>query len=71
LVLEQGEFTFEASKLETAGGTYQVKGQASLGRSLNLRLVREGGGGFLITGTLAAPRVSSAVTPEAQALLKP
>ncbi len=71
LLLRDGKFEIEQGKLETPGGIYQVSGTASLGRTLDVKLVRDGGHGFKITGTLTEPRVATAMTPETQAALKP
>jgi uncharacterized protein involved in outer membrane biogenesis len=66
-----GKLEFREGKLETANGIYQVSGTASRGRILDLRLLRNGGRGFNVTGTLAEPRVSQAGTPQTRAALKP
>jgi uncharacterized protein involved in outer membrane biogenesis len=71
LVLRHKELDFDQAKLESSDGIYEVTGTASLGRALNLRLVRNGTGGFNITGTLAAPVVSASRLPETQVALKP
>jgi uncharacterized protein involved in outer membrane biogenesis len=71
LSFRDGKFEIQEGKLETAAGTYQVSGTASLTRILDLRLTHEGAAGFNITGTLMEPHVSPIVTPETQAALKP
>jgi AsmA family/AsmA-like C-terminal region len=71
LFLHDGEFEIQDGKLETSAGGYQVSGTASLTRILNLKLTHEGGPGFNITGTLTEPHVSTIVSPETQAALKP
>jgi uncharacterized protein involved in outer membrane biogenesis len=71
LVLRHKELDFDQAKLESTDGIYEVTGTASLGRALNLRLVRNGTGGFNITGTLRAPVVSASRLPETQVALKP
>lgn len=71
LLLENGKFEFQESKLETPSGIYQVSGSASLGQTLDVKLMRDGAPGFNIRGTLAAPRVTPAPTPETQVALKP
>jgi uncharacterized protein involved in outer membrane biogenesis len=74
LVLRHKELDFDQARLESPDGIYEVTGTASLGRSLNLRLLRhgtDGTGGFNITGTLGAPVVSASRLPETQVALKP
>jgi hypothetical protein len=71
LVLRHSEFEVEQGKVETPAGTYQLSGTASLGRALDLKLVRDGAHGFNITGTLTEPHVAAANSPETQAALKP
>ena len=74
LVLRHKELDFDQAKLESSDGVYEVSGTASLGRALNLRLLRhgsDGNGGFNITGTLRAPVVSASRLPETQVALKP
>jgi len=74
LVLRHKELDFDQAKLESPDGIYEVTGAASLGRALNLRLLRhgtDGTGGFNITGTLRAPVVSASRLPETQVALKP
>ena len=70
LFLNDGKFEIQEGKLETPTGIYQVSGTASLTRVLNLKLTREGGPGFNITGTLMEPHVSPILTPETRAALK-
>ncbi len=71
LLLQDGTFRIESGKIETSDGDYAVAGTASLNRTLNVKLTREGTPGFAITGTLAAPKVSRVVSPETRAELKP
>jgi hypothetical protein len=71
LVLNQGLFEIREGKLETPTGIYQVSGTASLGRVLDIKLIREGGHSFNISGTLTQPRVTAAVAADTQAALKP
>lgn len=71
LLLRDGSFEIQEGKLETPGGTYQLRGTASLGRALDVRLSRAGAHGFNISGTLTQPRVVQATFPETQAALKP
>ncbi|MBZ5718840.1 MAG: AsmA family protein [Acidobacteriia bacterium] len=71
LILRRGTFEIEQGKLETPAGIYHLSGTASLGRVLDLKLVRDSAHGFNVTGTLTEPRVAAATTPETQAALKP
>jgi uncharacterized protein involved in outer membrane biogenesis len=74
LVLRHKELDFDHAKLESPDGIYEVTGTASLGRALNLRLLRRGTdetGSFNIAGTLGAPVVSASRLPETQVALKP
>jgi uncharacterized protein involved in outer membrane biogenesis len=74
LVLRHKELDFDQAKLESPDGIYEVTGAASLGRALNLRLVRrgtDGTGGFNISGTVSAPVVTTGRLPETQVALKP
>ena len=69
--LEDGKLEVQTGKLETAAGSYQLSGTATIGRTLNLKLTRDGATGFNITGTLSKPRVTTIPTPETRAALKP
>lgn len=71
LVLRHKELDFGQAKLETNSGTYLVTGTASLGRALNLKLMRNGSRGFNITGTVSTPVISISSVPETEAALKP
>ena len=71
LLLRDGEFEVVGSKLQRSDGIYQVSGTASMGRVLNLKLIREGGHGFSVTGPLNDPHVVAATLPDTQAALKP
>lgn len=72
--LREGKIEIGSAKLDSPSGTYEIRGTASLKRELDLRLTRapaEGAkSGYEISGTLAAPRVSSLSNAE-QARLKP
>jgi uncharacterized protein involved in outer membrane biogenesis len=70
-VLRDGRFEIQQGKLETAGGIYQLSGTASLKRTLDLKLVRDGAPGFNITGPLTEPRVVPVKAQETRAALKP
>ncbi len=71
MVLHDGQLQIEPSKLEAASGIYQVSGTASLGRALNIRIVRDGSHAFNVTGTVNEPHVVAVSGPETQAALKP
>ncbi len=71
LVLRHGVFDIAEGKLGTATGIYQLSGTASLGRVLDVKLVRDGGHSFNVSGSLDAPNVSPTVNAEARAALKP
>lgn len=68
--LNAGTLTVDDGKLETPDGIYGVSGTATLARSLDLKLTREGIRGFSITGTLTAPHVAQAGPPATRAALK-
>jgi hypothetical protein len=70
-LIRNGKLEIQNGKVETANGNYQVSGTASFNRNLDMKLSREGGRGFSITGTLTEPHVSPVVTPETRAALKP
>jgi len=77
--LQSGKFTLEKGKVVSSAGVYEVSGSASLARVLDIKLARNtdvkpaGAGAlvYLITGTLAEPRVEVTPAPETQARLKP
>jgi hypothetical protein len=70
-LLNQGKLEIGDGKLQNADVTYQVVGSASLASELDLRLIRNTGRGFTVTGSVTAPRVEPALFPETQAALKP
>jgi AsmA-like protein len=70
-ILRDGSLEIEQGKLETPGSIYRISGTASLNRTLDINLMRNGARGFKIAGTLAEPHVEAAVAPETQAALKP
>ena len=70
-ILNDGELDITDGKLQSSDATYQVVGSASLANELDLRLIRNSGRGFNVTGSLTAPRVQPALFPETQAALKP
>jgi hypothetical protein len=59
LSLSAGQLTFAPSKMETPGGIYVVSGTASLDRELGLRLVRDKGLAYEITGTIEKPLIKA------------
>jgi hypothetical protein len=69
LVRNEGKFQIQEGKLQTDEGIYEVSGTVSAGNKLDLKLGRAGGG-YVVTGTLAEPRVAPDKTPT-QAALKP
>jgi hypothetical protein len=70
-LLRDGSLEIQHGKLETPGSIYRVSGSASLSRTLDINLMRNGARGFKIDGTLADPHVASAAAPETEAALKP
>jgi hypothetical protein len=70
-LLRNGKLEIQNGKIETANGDYQISGSASFNRNLDVKLSREDGTGFNITGTLTEPQVSPATASETQAALKP
>jgi hypothetical protein len=70
-ILKDGELSITDGKLQTSDATYQMVGSASLANELDLRLIRNTGRGFTVTGSVAAPRVEPALFPETRAALKP
>jgi hypothetical protein len=71
LRLQDGLFDIEEGKLETPIGIFQLSGTASLGQTLNVKLVRDAHQGYSITGTLPQPKVAPAILSETRASLKP
>jgi uncharacterized protein involved in outer membrane biogenesis len=72
--LHAGTVEVKDSGLESAGGKFQVSGNATLQGELDFRLTRNPGGaapGFAISGTLTEPRVAQVAGAETQARLKP
>jgi AsmA-like C-terminal region/AsmA family len=71
LLLRDGKFALEQSKLQTPVSIYQVSGTATLDRILDIKMTRDGARSINITGTLKEPHVVVSSTPETQAALKP
>jgi hypothetical protein len=77
--LRGGKIEFENSKLLSPAGVYEISGDVSLARVLDLKLTRgtdarpgaAGGLVYSVTGTLAEPLVALTPVPETQAQLKP
>jgi hypothetical protein len=69
--LRDGTFEIEEGKLETPGGIFQLSGTASLGQTLNVKLIHDAKQGYTITGTLPEPKVAPATPAETRASLKP
>jgi hypothetical protein len=57
--LQNGILNLTDCKLQSAGGSYAVKGTASLDRSLDLRFESTGGRAYAISGPLDKPRVEA------------
>jgi len=70
-LIRDGKLQIQKGKIESPSGIYEVNGTASFSRDLDMKLSREGGSGFNITGTLTEPHVSAVATPETRAELKP
>ncbi|MGH9495422.1 MAG: AsmA family protein [Candidatus Sulfotelmatobacter sp.] len=67
--LSDATIEIKNGSLEAADANYAVRGKATLARELDLRLMRNGGASYAITGSLAEPRVA-AVSSAEQARLK-
>lgn len=70
MALRNGAFTIANGKLETPEGIYAVSGTATMARNIDLKLTRDSGPGYSITGTLAEPRVLRSSPPATRAALK-
>jgi hypothetical protein len=69
LVRRGGKFELREGKLQSSDSIYQVSGTISAGGKLDVKLARSGGG-YEVTGTLAAPLVVPDKTVPTQAELK-
>jgi hypothetical protein len=77
--LRDGKIEIAKGNLVSPEGAYEISGTASLGRVLDLKLIRgadvkpvhAGSLVYSITGTMAEPRVGLTSNPETQARLKP
>jgi len=71
LVLRDGSLSCEGCELQSAEGTYQLKGSASFSRTLDIRLQRSGGGAsYAVTGPLERPQVEAVTGPSSAAKLR-
>ncbi|HYX69687.1 MAG TPA: hypothetical protein VE825_11180, partial [Terriglobales bacterium] len=70
-VLRDSVFNVSGCRLDTPQGSFAVTGTASLGRELELRLARDRGPGYSVSGSLARPRVKPSSAPATQAELRP
>ena len=66
--LQNGTFTLDDGKMQSANATYAVKGTASYDRSLAMKLERAGGQSYAISGTLEDPHVQSIAAPSEASL---
>lgn len=71
ILLKDGNFSFQDTKLESASGIYKLSGTASLTGALNLKMISETAAGYDVSGTLAKTRVSQLPSTATQAALKP
>jgi len=69
LMRRDGKFELREGKLQSSDSIYQVTGTISAGSTLDLKLVRSGGG-YEVTGTLAAPLIVPDKAVPTQAELK-
>jgi len=71
LILQDGKFSLQDAKLDSADGIYTVSGTASLTGALSLKMASEGPTGYDLSGTVSRTRVSQFATTSARASLKP
>ena len=69
LLRRGGKFELREGKLQSSDSIYQVSGTISAGSTLDLKLARSGGG-YEVTGTLAAPLIVPDKAVPTQAELK-
>jgi hypothetical protein len=69
--ISDGVIEMPDATLESPAATYTVSGKASLTRELDFRLVQEGAGAIIVSGTIADPRVEITHRVETRAALKP
>ncbi len=70
LTYHNGSFNLQNGKLDTPAGVYEVSGTSTMASGLNLKLTREHGTGFRITGTLGNPHIAELEAPPARVALK-
>ena len=71
VTLQNGILSLADCKLQSIGGSYEVKGTASFDRNLDLRFERGGGRTYAISGSLEKPRVETVPSPpSAEAALR-
>ncbi len=69
--LQNGTLNLADCKLQSAGGSYAVKGTASFDRNLDLRFERTGGRTYAVSGPLDKPHVEAVPPPpSAEAALR-
>ena len=69
LNLQNATFSLDDAKLQASGSAYSVQGTASYEHVLDMRLQREGGRSYAISGTLEKPHVEAIPSSTAQAAL--
>jgi hypothetical protein len=77
--LREGAIEIDKGQMVSSSGAYEIRGTASLGRVLDVKLIQgaetkpglAGSMVYSVTGTLAEPRVAVTPAPETQAQLKP
>jgi hypothetical protein len=68
VVLRNGSFACEGCKLQSAGESFDVSGNASFSRTLDFRLERSGGGdSYAISGPLDQPHVEAVQSQSSEA----
>ena len=71
LLLHDQKVDIQTAQIEAGADIFHLSGTASLTQNLDLKLTREDGSGFSITGTLTQPRISPVASSETTAALKP
>lgn len=66
----RGKLTLKDAHLNSAGVTYAVSGSAALDRSLDMKLERQGGTSYTISGSLEKPRAEAVLGAGNQAKLQ-
>jgi hypothetical protein len=70
LTLQNGIFAVSDGKLQSPGGNFDVSGSVSYARQIDMKLVRNGGRSYAISGTLGQPKVVSTPGTPAEASLR-